>query len=320
MASGFLESIMAFLRNAHQVNFVSLAAGAFAGLYGYQFLGRGGRVLRQGFVVAPAALGTGIFYVVIDAQTHYAYSEVMRNWLPLPEAMRAWALFPAFGVGVSLLSILVNPNTFREHAHTLSRWRQVGAGVLQTIEFGALMSVSIAVNMVRLSWFADWRPPFPVFPFFVLLSVAVGSVGAYLTVSRSFRHALVHLLTWVYGRWPLDESPETIGALLRFAFWSVVALTIIVLVVVALLSFILGYALLLFTYAAQVMGWTFWLLFAVYAFASYVGIYFQRAVDAGIANTADAAEQQSQLFLYVSFACFVVAAGLQIYQALAFPS
>ncbi len=314
--SGFLESIMAFLRNSHQVNFVSLAAGAFAGLYGYQFLGRGGRVLRQVFVVAPAALGTAIFYLVIDSQTHYAYSVVMRSWLPLPEAMRAWALFPVFGIGISLLSTLVNPNVYRMRDYTLSPWRQISAGVLQAIEFGVLMSVSMAINVAQLSWLAEWRPPFPVFPFLVLLSATVGCVGAYLTVSRSFHHALDRLLTKLFGWATSDESLETIGAILRYALRLVLALPVYLLVLAALLTVLLGYPLLLFTYAAQVMGWTFWLLFAVYMFSAYVGIYFQRAVDAGTANTA---EQQSQLFLYVSFACFIVAVGLQVYQALAFP-
>lgn len=312
MPAEFWNALIQFFSSSHNVNLASLTAGAFAGLYGYQFLGKGGKTVQQIFVAAPISLAYGIFFYVIDSQTSFAYSSMIQSLLQLPPALHVWKLFPAFGAVLGFLHGLINPNLFRERAKREPRWRRIAARTLQGIEFSGLLLISLSINIARLSWFEGMRLPIPLFPLLIGLSIGAGCCWAVIPdfseQSMAFDRVLDRARAWVIADW--TENVSSLRAYFGLAFRTLIALVVTAVALLLIVAGVGSLALVHFTYAIVVMRFGF--------LAPYLFFLFLTLIVGRVQREIDSESAASQFFLYLSFICFAVAVALQVYQAVAF--
>jgi hypothetical protein len=128
------------LHDSHTVNLATVVLGTFAGLYGfYGLLGQPGGVLRQLLVAIPRATLYGAINFVYDSAIHLVFSNLLREIFAIPTSVLPSA-YPYLIVGatVGFLQSFLSPNELR------ARVADVRAEVV-----GARSLISGVINSTR---------------------------------------------------------------------------------------------------------------------------------------------------------------------------
>jgi|GEM_PF-2476769 MFS family permease len=271
------------LHNSRVINVTTLLLGFLSGLYGFNsILGKRGGILRQLIVALPAALLFGVAGYLLDVWSNHLYSAIIQEALQPPHGVDPALLVAAETAIVGFLTCLLVPNLGRSKESYQSQ--SIFAYALYMLALFGLTWLSYATLLLYLG--AKGKVPFGLH--LSRPEIIIGS--AVVAIAYCISNAQY---TWRRPVNPANQGNDTplaftivgcVGSLIAFAVGLIIGIPLFALV---------GWGLLVY----------FLILFCV-------------GVIVAILQVAADNFPQSRL-LYLSLTFFVLAAVLQIYQAIA---
>jgi hypothetical protein len=296
--------LLLLLHSSPDVPVATVMLATIAGLYGYYGLvGKPGGVLRQLLVAIPAGILFGSSAYLYDARIHFVFSNTIRELLTIPTAVlpASWPAALYFGMlGFSLgltptlrSIMLVAKGEARSTASLVMT--NVWAILVQSLTF----TLAFQIALVKLHVFPTFRPP---------LSVVVVITVIFVVLRRLYRLSRYTLLQRLRGELELVSQQSAEDALSWQWVWKWVSMLLAVLIgglIFALPIAVVGLS--FWVYFVSILGWGLLTYFAV-LLGAYLALL---AIQYGADHLPRTGLQ------IISLVLFVIAAGLQLYSALA---